>query len=94
MSEIITDRLLRSALHKKGRDMCSPGSIEPFPDAEYQTANYYINAGWRSVLRDREEAFAARNREMKEQLGIDEKSLDKLRNGLKALGFTIPNEEN
>lgn len=94
MSEVITDRLLRSRLHKKGRDMCLPGSIEPYPDAEYQTENYYINAGWRSVLRDREDAFVARNRAMKESLGIDEESLDKLRNGLRELGFKIPNEEN
>lgn len=94
MSEVITDRLLRSRLHKKGREMYVNGSVEPYPDAEYQTENYYINAGWKSVVRDREEAFLARNLEMKQQLGIDDESLDKLRNGLRELGFTIPNEEN
>jgi hypothetical protein len=42
-------------------------------------------------VRDREEAFLARNLEMKQRLGIDDESLDKLRNGLRELGFTIPN---
>ncbi|MFN8996002.1 MAG: hypothetical protein ACK5X3_20375 [Pseudomonadota bacterium] len=94
MPEVITDRLLRSRLHKKGREMYVNGSVEPYPDAEYQTENYYINAGWKSVVRDREEAFLARNLEMKQRLGIDDESLDKLRNGLRELGFKIPNEEN
>ena len=92
MPEVITDRLLRSRLHKKGQEMCVNGSVEPYPDAEYQTENYYINAGWKSVVRDREEAFLARNLEMKQRLGIDDVSLDKLRNGLRDLGFKIPNE--
>ena len=71
-----------------GIEIYQAGNPEPHPDAEYQTPDYYINAGWRRAQLEESE----RNAKEELEAGLDYESLDKLSKQLKALGFTIPNE--
>lgn len=80
----------RGVLYKRGEEMFRRGELEPYPDAAYQTQGYYINAGWRHARGNELQRELAREQEA----GLDYDSLDKLSKQLKALGFTIPNEEN
>ena len=80
----------RSLFYTQGKDAYAGGEPEIYPNAEYQSPAYYMNAGWRAAQRE------ATDRELEDDAenGLDWKSLEKLSKQLKALGFTIPNEEN
>jgi hypothetical protein len=80
----------RSLYYAQGKDHYLDGNPELYPDAEYQSPGYYMNAGWRAAAREASD----QELETAEDNGLDWKSLDKLRQQLEALGFTIPNEEN
>ena len=76
--------------HRLGERMYCQGKPDPIEGANaFQSRAYFIRAGWYAAMRE----DAQKQAQKEQEAGLDYESLDKLANQLKALGFTIPNEE-
>ena len=80
----------RDRFYRKGYDAYRNGQPNLFEGAEHSSPEYYMHRGWYNAYLSTEKTAAIEEQEA----GLDYESLDKLANQLKALGFTIPNEEN